>query len=116
MERDLMIPAGRRWFVVREPSGTTVAFAALLALEGVAFIDHVVTLPSARRRGLATAVTRRILAEVRAAGVERTFLLAEPEGIAARMYARLGFENVSHLASWLAPLDEAEGSQAGGAR
>jgi len=100
MERELMIPAGRRWFVVRSPDGTAGAFAALLVREGVAFVDHVVTLPRARRRGFATALTRRILAEVEAVGVEHTYLNAEPDGVAARMYVGLGFRKVGHLASW----------------
>jgi len=105
MERDVLVPAGRRWFVVRNPEGRAVAFTALLVLEGVSFIDHVLTLPEARRRGHATALTRRVLIESRGAGVERTYLLAEPDGIAARLYTRLGFERVAHFASWTSSLE-----------
>lgn len=102
VERDLMLPAGKRWFVVRE-EGRAIAFASLLILEGVAFVDHVVTLPPARRRGHATALTRRILSEAHRAGAEATYLLAEPDGVAAAMYERLGFARVTHLASWVSP-------------
>ena len=104
MERDVLVPAGRRWFTVLD-RGRRVALAALLVLEGTAFIDHVVTFPEARRRGHAGALTRRLVSEAAAMGADRTFLLAEPEGDAVRVYDRIGFERVTHLASWLAPRD-----------
>jgi GNAT superfamily N-acetyltransferase len=103
MERDVLIPAGRRWFVARGPDGLD-ALAALLVLEGVGFVDHVVTFPPARRRGLATALSRRVVAEARAAGAERTYLLAEPGGIAARMYEAIGFTPVTQIASWISEI------------
>jgi ribosomal protein S18 acetylase RimI-like enzyme len=105
IEREVLVPAGRRWFAVRDDDGEPIAFACLLALEGVGFVDHVVTFPEARRRGHATALTRRLLEAARAAGVERTYLLAEPRGHAARLYRRLGFEPVTQIASWIAPLE-----------
>jgi ribosomal protein S18 acetylase RimI-like enzyme len=104
MERDVLIPAGRRWFAVVH-DGRRVALAALLVLERTGFIDHVVTFPDARRRGYAEALTRRIVVEATAMGAERTYLLAEPEGGAVRVYERIGFERVAHLASWLAARD-----------
>ena len=104
MERDVLVPAGRRWFSVIE-GGRRVALAALLVLERTAFVDHVVTFPEARRRGHAGALTRQLVAEAAAMGADRTFLLAEPEGDAVRVYDRVGFERVTHLASWLAPRD-----------
>ncbi len=104
MEREVLVPAGRRWFVVRDAGAGAAAFAALLVLEGVGFLDHVVTLPIARRRGHATALTRRAVAEAHAAGAERTYLLAEPDAPAVELYARLGFERVGHLASWVSPI------------
>jgi len=104
MERDVLVPAGRRWFSVID-RGRRVALAALLVLERTAFVDHVVTFPEARRRGHAGALTRQLVAEAAAMGADRTFLLAEPEGDAVRVYDRIGFERVTHLASWLAPRD-----------
>jgi len=103
LEREVLIPGGRRWFVVRE-GGAPVAFAAILALEGSAYLDHVVTFPASRRRGHAQALTRRALAEAARAGADRMYLLAEPGSAAERIYARLGFERAGHLASWLAPI------------
>lgn len=109
IEREALLPAGRRWFAVRDAGGTPVAFTALLVLESVGYIDHVVTFPRARRRGHATALTRRVLAEARAAGAERTYLLAEPGSPAAELYTRLGFDRVTHLASWIAPPERVRG-------
>ena len=103
LEREVLIPGGRRWFVVRE-GGEPVAFAAMLALEGSAYLDHVVTFPAARRRGHAEALTRRAMLEAAREGAERTYLLAEPGGAAERIYARLGFERAGYFASWLSPI------------
>ena len=104
MERDVLLPAGRRWFSVLD-GGRRVALAALLVLERTGFVDHVVTFPDARRRGHAGALTRRLVWEAAAMGADRTYLLAVPEGDAVRVYDRIGFERVAHLASWLAPRD-----------
>lgn len=103
MERDVLVPAGRRWFVAYD-GGEVVAMAALLVLERVGFLDNVVTFPPARRRGLASALTRHAVAEATAAGAERTYLLAEPDGAAARIYAGIGFEPVTQIASWISEL------------
>lgn len=103
MERAVLVPAGRRWFVVRD-DGRPVALAALIVLDGTGFVDHVVTFPDARRRGHAEALTRRLVFESAAAGARTTALLADPEGDAVRIYERIGFERVAHLASWVSPL------------
>jgi GNAT superfamily N-acetyltransferase len=67
MERDVLLPAGRRWFAVVD-DGQPVALGALLVLEATGFVDHVVTFPDARRRGHAEALTRRIVSEATAMG------------------------------------------------
>ena len=103
IERDLLVPAGRRWFVAPGPDGIE-ALAALLVLEGVGYLDHVVTFPSARRRGLASALARHAVARARASGAERTYLLAEPAGVAVAMYEGLGFARVTQIASWISDL------------
>jgi ribosomal protein S18 acetylase RimI-like enzyme len=104
MERDVLIPAGRRWFSVID-GGRRVALAALLVLERTGFVDHVVTFPYARRRGHAEMLTRRCVSEATEMGADRVYLLAEPDGDAVRIYDRIGFERVGYLASWLAPRD-----------
>ncbi|MEX2406757.1 MAG: GNAT family N-acetyltransferase [Actinomycetota bacterium] len=104
IERDLLVPAGRRWFAVRQ-DGASVAFAALLVLEGVGYIDHVVTFPEARRRGYASALARHAASESANAGAERTYLLAERDGPAAAMYGSIGFGPVTTIASWVSEQD-----------
>ena len=103
MERAVMLPGGRRWFVSMD-GVRPVALAALMVLDDAGFVDHVVTFPQARRRGHATALTQRLVFEASEAGAESTMLLADPEGGAVRIYERIGFERVRHLASWVSPL------------
>jgi ribosomal protein S18 acetylase RimI-like enzyme len=100
IEREVLVPAGRRWFTVHGEEGID-ALGALLVLDGVGYVDHVVTLPRARRRGLASAIARRAVAEASAAGADRTYLLAEPEGPAVGIYDRIGFVRVTQIASWI---------------
>ncbi|MEU4410111.1 GNAT family N-acetyltransferase [Streptosporangium sp. NPDC023963] len=56
----------------------------------VSEIVGVGTLPAARRRGLALAVTAVLIADARSRGVKTVFLSAGDEDV-ARIYARLGF-------------------------
>lgn len=100
IERDVAAPAGRRWFVAAVDAGID-ALAGLLVLDGVGYLDHVVTFPRARRKGLASALTRHAVAAATAAGASRTYLLAEPGAAAVRMYEALGFVAVTQIASWV---------------
>jgi ribosomal protein S18 acetylase RimI-like enzyme len=59
----------------------------------VSEIVGVGTLPAARRRGLAAAVTSRLVEDADARGVEVVFLSAGSEEI-ARVYGRLGFRRI----------------------
>jgi ribosomal protein S18 acetylase RimI-like enzyme len=103
LEHDVFLPAGRRWFAVRE-RGVAVTLAGLLVLEGVGYLDHVVTMPEARGRGFASAATLAALAAASDAGASETFLLADPEGRAVVMYERLGFRSLPQIASWISPM------------
>lgn len=60
----------------------------------VSEIAGVGTLPAARRRGLALAVTAALTADARSRGVETVFLSAGDDDV-ARIYARLGFRRVA---------------------
>jgi ribosomal protein S18 acetylase RimI-like enzyme len=101
IEREVLDPGRvKRWFGVRDPSGEAVALGALVALAGLGYVDNVVTLPHARGLGYARAVVSRIVREARAAGLERTFLLAEPQGPVA-LYEGLGFREATRIASTL---------------
>lgn len=70
-----------------EPAGGATARIGddLTGIYGVA------TLPTARRRGVATALLARILADARAAGHDLVFLSAHPGSDAKAYYQRLGF-------------------------
>lgn len=59
----------------------------------VSEIVGVGTLPAARRRGLALAVTAALVADARSRGVRTVFLSAGDQDV-ARIYARLGFRPV----------------------
>jgi GNAT superfamily N-acetyltransferase len=103
MEREVLDPgATKRWFGVRDGGGDVVALGALVLLAGLGYVDHVITLPHARGRGHARAVVTRIVREARAAGVDRTFLLVDPEG-PVPLYEHLGFREATRIASTLAP-------------
>ena len=103
IERDVLVPAGRRWFVVTGSDGVE-GLAALLVLEGVGYLDHVVIFPPSRRRGLASALARHAVAAASAAGARQTYLLAEPGGVAAGLYERIGFSALTQIASWISEL------------
>lgn len=103
IEREVLDPGvTKRWFGVRDGSGRVVALGALVVLARLGYVDHVVTFPEARGRGHARAIVSRILHEAGATGVERTFLLAEPDGPIA-LYEGLSFREATRIASTLAP-------------
>lgn len=62
-------------------------------LAEVSEIVGVGTLPAARRRGLALAVTAALVADARSQGAETVFLSAGDDNV-ARVYARLGFREI----------------------
>jgi ribosomal protein S18 acetylase RimI-like enzyme len=100
IERDVMAPAGKRWFGVRDEEGSLASMGALLVLEGVGYVDNVATFPAARGRGLASAITATAANEARAAGVPHVILLADPESPhAVALYERLAFRRVGRLAA-----------------
>jgi ribosomal protein S18 acetylase RimI-like enzyme len=78
---------------VAEDEGGPLAVGSHHPLGDVAEITGVGTLPSARRRGLAAAVTSRLVEDARERGAEVVFLSAADETVAA-IYRRLGFRAV----------------------
>jgi ribosomal protein S18 acetylase RimI-like enzyme len=103
IERDVLAPAGKRWFGVRDERGIA-AVGAMMLFDEVAYIDNVATFEHARRQGLASAVTTRIVREATAAGAANTCLLTDPNDRATvGLYERLGFREVGRLASTRGP-------------
>ncbi|MDR6979854.1 ribosomal protein S18 acetylase RimI-like enzyme [Streptomyces sp. 3330] len=85
------IRAGHKTLVAAlAPDGTPLAVGHYHPAHGTTEIGGIGTLPSARRQGLAAAVTAALVAHARAHGVETVFL-AYAEETVARIYARLGF-------------------------
>ncbi|MQY12634.1 hypothetical protein SRB5_27700 [Streptomyces sp. RB5] len=85
------IGAGRKVVAAAvDPAGRVLCAGSCMPVGGVAEIAGVGTLPGARRRGLAYAVTRALAVAARGRGVSTVFLSAEDESV-ARIYRRLGF-------------------------
>jgi ribosomal protein S18 acetylase RimI-like enzyme len=100
--REVLAPAGRRYFLARRDGGVA-GMGALHVAAGVAYIDDVVTFPEYRRRGVASAVVRELVREAAAGDADATFLLADgPDPI--RLYRSLGFEETGRLLTSLGTL------------
>ncbi len=107
IETDVLAPGGKRWFGVRDDAGELVSLAALLVLAGAGYVDNVATLPRARGRGMASAVTAHAVGEAATQGVRQVFLVADPDATeVVRMYERLGFRTAVRLASTRGPVPQ----------
>jgi ribosomal protein S18 acetylase RimI-like enzyme len=95
----------KQWLGVRDDGGEIVALAALVLLEGVAYLDNVATFPDARGRGLASSIVARAIELARQAGAAHVSLLVDGDHAAVvRMYERLGFREVGRLPSSRGPV------------
>ena len=100
IEREVFGPGGKRWFVARGHDGRVASLAALLVLDGVAYLDNVATFPESRGKGFASAVTAHITRLALAEGASVVSLLADPDSHeVVRLYRRLGFREAGRLAS-----------------
>jgi ribosomal protein S18 acetylase RimI-like enzyme len=89
-----LIRAGRHGRVLAvDPVHGAVAVGAVQSLDGVAEVAGVATLPSARRRGLAAAVTAALTRAAEAAGADLVYISADSDAV-ARIYGRLGFRRI----------------------
>jgi ribosomal protein S18 acetylase RimI-like enzyme len=104
LERDVLTPAGKRWFGVRD-KGVVVSLAAMVVIGDVGYLDNVATFPEARGRGYASALTSRLCAEAMAAGAEHVSLFADPGAKdVVSMYERIGFRGVATIGSTRGPI------------
>jgi ribosomal protein S18 acetylase RimI-like enzyme len=87
------IRAGASVTAVLEDDGP-IAVGTLRPLGRTAEIVAVATLPAARRRGLAAAITAALVAHALAQGIETVFLSAADDDV-ARVYERLGFRRAA---------------------
>jgi ribosomal protein S18 acetylase RimI-like enzyme len=105
LDRALTMEGVKRWFGVRDEQGAIVSLAALVELQGVGYLDNVVTFPQARGRGLASALTARLVAEALQGDAEHVTLFADPDDASVvRLYERLGFREAGRLASTRGPV------------
>jgi ribosomal protein S18 acetylase RimI-like enzyme len=102
---EVFVPAGLR-FYVGLLDGQRVGYASLLSLERVGYLDNVVTMPSFRRRGVASATVRAAVLASLAGGDRHVFLLAEKDGEPQRLYERLGFRVQAAIESFTRLLAE----------
>jgi ribosomal protein S18 acetylase RimI-like enzyme len=95
-ERRIGVCDGDRWFIA-PADGEPSSACRLLARDGIGQVEDVGTLPEARGRGLARAVT---LAAVKASekdGNELTFLAAAADDWPRLLYEKLGFDEMGCL-------------------
>ncbi|MFE2531422.1 GNAT family N-acetyltransferase [Streptomyces sp. NPDC059371] len=89
----LRVRAGLTVVVAAVEQGSALSAGQHQPLAGISEIVGVGTLPSARRRGLARAVTAALVADARSRGADTVFLSAGDDDV-ARIYARLGFREI----------------------
>lgn len=105
IEREVLAPGGKRWFGIRNASGSLDSLGALIVLGEVGYLDNVATFPHARGRGWASAITSHITSVARAEGAAHVCLFADPDADATvRMYERLGFRAAGSLAAVRGPI------------
>jgi ribosomal protein S18 acetylase RimI-like enzyme len=71
----------------------------LLRLGDHGLVDHIVTFPFARRRGLAEVMMRTIGRVAAEEEIPWLVLLADPCGSAERLYERIGYRRARTIAS-----------------
>jgi ribosomal protein S18 acetylase RimI-like enzyme len=93
----------RSTFYLGIVSGQPVATLHLLCDGATAGIYAVATLRAFRRRGIASAMIARAVADARAAGCDLICLSTDAGGAAERLYERLGFERAFESTLWVEP-------------
>jgi predicted GNAT family acetyltransferase len=83
-------------------------FVGLLSLDGIGYLDSVVTLPSFRRRGVATAGVLHVVRESLDGGDRLVHLLADEDDAPQRLYERLGFRTRARVRSATTKLPSAD--------
>src|SRR5262249_23222884 len=100
--REIFHPAGQRWYV-GSIDGEPAGYTSVLPLEGVAYLDNVVTMPAFRRRGVASATVTAAVATAVEEGSDCGVLLAEAGAPPSRLYERLGFRTRAQVETFHRP-------------
>jgi ribosomal-protein-alanine N-acetyltransferase len=82
------------WLVIASLDGADVGFALARVVADEAELLLLATRPAARRRGVAGALLRAVIAEAEARGVAQLHLEVRAGNDAVRLYRREGFEKV----------------------
>lgn len=105
MVADYRAKSGPCHFHLALSAGEPVAYGAYAAApQRVGMIEDLFTLPSARRRGIATAMIAAFTDRLRSAGCRTVFLGALAAERPKRLYARLGFHPVMLTRNWVREL------------
>jgi ribosomal protein S18 acetylase RimI-like enzyme len=99
--REVMEPAGKRWFVARV-EGTAAGVGSVLVHGEACYVDDVVTLPAFRRRGVARSVMAAMLQAAADAGAREAYLFADQPG-AIGLYQGVGFRILGQVVTSLTP-------------
>ena len=109
---EVFVPRGMRIFAA-SVGGARAGLAGLQSLTGVGYISTLVTMPEFRRRGVGSALVRRVVDEGVSTGDELVHLLAEKNGAPQTLYERLGFRVVSQVVSFTHPSRSRRGDSDG---
>ncbi|HBZ69965.1 MAG TPA: hypothetical protein DEP35_09610 [Deltaproteobacteria bacterium] len=94
-------PRVRTWLALRGdfPAG----FFSEFVEDGLGLLEDLYVHPTARFRGVATALVAHCVSKARERGAEAVFLTARAEDTPKHMYAKMGFRPVALTQHWLAP-------------
>ena len=97
----LIVPEVRRYLarVNGDSAGTMLIYSQF----GMGYIDHVATLPEHRRKGIASAMIARAVADSQAMGNRWTTLETTTGSDAERVYQRQGFRIAYHRRRYIMP-------------
>jgi GNAT superfamily N-acetyltransferase len=89
-----------QYFIAYAESRPAAFFSSFPGFEGVGQVEDLFTLPEFRRRGLATALIARCVADCRRRGAKHVVIIAGPADTPKQMYAAMGFEPVALQAQY----------------
>ncbi len=101
MVRSWRMKPGMRFWLARSGGEPCAYLGSWAGQESLGMVEYLFTDPSARHRGIATALISHAVAAVREAGAEAVLIGAEAEDTPKQMYLDLGFRPVCLTREWL---------------
>jgi GNAT superfamily N-acetyltransferase len=90
-----------QFFVARADGVDCAFFSSWPGINGVGKVEDLFTMPSFRRRGLATSLIAQAVADARERGAESVLIGADPADTPKSMYAALGFRPLMIYTSYV---------------